>query len=162
MFKSCILCICKIWIWRWWLSPLVSSLSRFKLVQGDYVAFVLSTPRPCSSLYIFACSICMNVSYDIFSCFRLLVNEGARGPPFLETHWLYYVFETSHNFIACTFYCRYQIPEDWPYQEARHLFKEPNVIMDVPELKWTAPDEEVTNENNKGASDPYIRHLGTT
>lgn len=34
--------------------------------------------------------------------------------------------------------------------------------MDVPELKWTAPDEEVTNENNKGASDPYIRHLGTT
>ncbi|XP_064997747.1 flap endonuclease 1-A-like isoform X1 [Musa acuminata AAA Group] len=37
---------------------------------------------------------------------------------------------------------RYQIPEDWPYQEARHLFKEPNVIMDVPELKWTAPDEE--------------------
>ncbi|THU62626.1 hypothetical protein C4D60_Mb01t07080 [Musa balbisiana] len=47
---------------------------------------------------------------------------------------------------------RYQIPEDWPYQEARHLFKEPNVIMDVPELKWTAPDEEgivnfLVNEN---------------
>lgn len=47
---------------------------------------------------------------------------------------------------------RYQIPEDWPYQEARHLFKEPNVTMDVPELKWIAPDEEgllsfLVNEN---------------
>jgi hypothetical protein len=38
---------------------------------------------------------------------------------------------------------RYQIPEDWPYQEARRLFKEPNVTLDIPELKWTAPDEEV-------------------
>ncbi|XP_073106808.1 flap endonuclease 1 isoform X2 [Elaeis guineensis] len=37
---------------------------------------------------------------------------------------------------------RYQIPEDWPYQEARHLFKEPIVSQEFPELKWTAPDEE--------------------
>nr|AAV59413.1 putative flap endonuclease 1 [Oryza sativa Japonica Group] len=37
---------------------------------------------------------------------------------------------------------RYQIPEDWPYQEARRLFKEPNVTLDIPELKWNAPDEE--------------------
>ncbi|RWW30181.1 hypothetical protein BHE74_00023129 [Ensete ventricosum] len=47
---------------------------------------------------------------------------------------------------------RFQIPEDWPYREARHLFKEPNVIVDIPELKWTAPDEEglvnfLVNEN---------------
>jgi flap endonuclease-1 len=40
-------------------------------------------------------------------------------------------------------YCRYQIPEEWPYEEARRLFKEPNVTLDIPELKWTAPDEEV-------------------
>lgn len=41
--------------------------------------------------------------------------------------------------------CRYQIPENWPYQEARRLFKEP-VVSDIegqPEIKWTAPDEEV-------------------
>ncbi|XP_020100189.1 flap endonuclease 1-A isoform X4 [Ananas comosus] len=37
---------------------------------------------------------------------------------------------------------RYQIPEDWPYQEARRLFKEPMVSVDIPELKWTSPDEE--------------------
>ncbi|KAK9055928.1 hypothetical protein SSX86_027015 [Deinandra increscens subsp. villosa] len=40
---------------------------------------------------------------------------------------------------------RYQIPEDWPYQEARRLFKEPLVCNDDDEqlqLKWTAPDEE--------------------
>eukprot|EP00257_Ricinus_communis_P013019 XP_015570365.1 flap endonuclease 1 [Ricinus communis] len=49
---------------------------------------------------------------------------------------------------------RYQIPEDWPYQEARRLFKEPLVLADEeePELKWTAPDQEglitfLVNEN---------------
>jgi hypothetical protein len=40
-------------------------------------------------------------------------------------------------------YRRYQIPEDWPYKEARRLFKEPDVTLDIPELKWSAPDEEV-------------------
>ncbi|KAK9084466.1 hypothetical protein Scep_030937 [Stephania cephalantha] len=49
---------------------------------------------------------------------------------------------------------RYQIPENWPYQEARRLFKEPFVGVDdqQPEIKWTAPDEEglikfLVNEN---------------
>ncbi|KAI3495342.1 hypothetical protein L1887_37653 [Cichorium endivia] len=39
---------------------------------------------------------------------------------------------------------RYQIPENWPYQEARRLFKEPLVCVDDEhlELKWGAPDEE--------------------
>ncbi|KAK9086177.1 hypothetical protein Syun_028571 [Stephania yunnanensis] len=49
---------------------------------------------------------------------------------------------------------RYQIPENWPYQEARRLFKEPFVGVDDQqlEIKWTAPDEEglikfLVNEN---------------
>ncbi|KAK6911723.1 XPG, N-terminal [Dillenia turbinata] len=49
---------------------------------------------------------------------------------------------------------RYQIPEDWPYQEARCLFKEPLLVSDDGqlEMKWTAPDEEglitfLLNEN---------------
>ncbi|XP_051146386.1 flap endonuclease 1 [Andrographis paniculata] len=39
---------------------------------------------------------------------------------------------------------RYQIPEDWPYQEARRLFKEPSVLSDDDqlELKWSPPDDE--------------------
>lgn len=42
---------------------------------------------------------------------------------------------------------RYQIPDDWPYQEARRLFKEPSVLSDEEqlEIKWTAPDEEGLN-----------------
>ncbi|PIN08205.1 5'-3' exonuclease [Handroanthus impetiginosus] len=38
---------------------------------------------------------------------------------------------------------RYQIPDDWPYQEARRLFKEPSVCTDDDqlELKWTPPDD---------------------
>lgn len=49
---------------------------------------------------------------------------------------------------------RYQIPDDWPYQEARCLFKEPQVFSDDEQLdiKWSAPDEEglitfLVNEN---------------
>lgn len=49
---------------------------------------------------------------------------------------------------------KYQIPEDWPYQEARKLFKEPLVSDESQqlELKWAAPDEEglitfLVNEN---------------
>ncbi|XP_039115078.1 flap endonuclease 1 isoform X1 [Dioscorea cayenensis subsp. rotundata] len=47
---------------------------------------------------------------------------------------------------------RYPIPEDWPYQEARRLFKEPLVSTEPPELKWSAPEEEgivnfLVNEN---------------
>eukprot|EP00249_Psilotum_nudum_P014638 c24932_g1_i1 orf=454-1788(-) len=39
---------------------------------------------------------------------------------------------------------RYQIPDNWPFQEARRLFKEPfvNTMENLPEFKWTAPDEE--------------------
>lgn len=45
--------------------------------------------------------------------------------------------------------CRYQIPDDWPYPEARKLFKEPLVITDDQlELKWAAPDEEVIGFSN--------------
>ncbi|KAL6501367.1 Elongation of fatty acids protein 2 [Orobanche hederae] len=40
---------------------------------------------------------------------------------------------------------RYQVPDDWAYQESRRLFKEPSVLTDGDqlELKWTGPDEEV-------------------
>ncbi|KAL0289610.1 UNVERIFIED_CONTAM: Flap endonuclease 1 [Sesamum calycinum] len=43
---------------------------------------------------------------------------------------------------------RYQIPDDWPYQEARRLFKEPSVFADDNqlELKWSPPDEEETTQ----------------
>ncbi|KAI5056301.1 hypothetical protein GOP47_0028119 [Adiantum capillus-veneris] len=39
---------------------------------------------------------------------------------------------------------RYQVPESWPYKEARQLFHEPLVTSDQDqiELKWSPPDEE--------------------
>lgn len=49
---------------------------------------------------------------------------------------------------------RYQIPDDWPYQEVRRLFKEPTVLAEDKQLdlKRTAPDERglmtfLVNEN---------------
>ncbi|KAI9552825.1 hypothetical protein GHT06_020707 [Daphnia sinensis] len=38
---------------------------------------------------------------------------------------------------------KYAIPEDWPYQEARRLFKNPDVLdPETIDLKWNQPDEE--------------------
>ncbi|XP_062214089.1 flap endonuclease 1-B-like [Phragmites australis] len=37
---------------------------------------------------------------------------------------------------------RYIVPEDWPYQEVRTLFKEPNVCTEIPDFMWTSPDSE--------------------
>ncbi|XWS64389.1 hypothetical protein CRYUN_Cryun05aG0000700 [Craigia yunnanensis] len=49
---------------------------------------------------------------------------------------------------------RYSIPDDWPYEEARRLFKEPLVCTDDEqlEMKWSAPDDRglitfLVNEN---------------
>ncbi|KAI9081048.1 hypothetical protein K1719_037028 [Acacia pycnantha] len=53
---------------------------------------------------------------------------------------------------------RYQIPDDWPYKEARQLFKEPLVLTEEEQLdlKWNAPDEDglitfLVNENGFNA-----------
>nr|XP_018679803.1 PREDICTED: flap endonuclease 1-A-like isoform X2 [Musa acuminata subsp. malaccensis] len=48
---------------------------------------------------------------------------------------------------------RYHLPEDWPYKKVRQLFREPNVSSEIPELRWTAPDDEglvnfLVNENS--------------
>eukprot|EP00241_Pyramimonas_parkeae_P019019 CAMPEP_0114292640 /NCGR_PEP_ID=MMETSP0059-20121206/9172_1 /TAXON_ID=36894 /ORGANISM="Pyramimonas parkeae, Strain CCMP726" /LENGTH=386 /DNA_ID=CAMNT_0001414307 /DNA_START=15 /DNA_END=1175 /DNA_ORIENTATION=- len=50
---------------------------------------------------------------------------------------------------------KFNIPEIFPYQEARQLFREPQVLapQDVPDMKWTLPDEEgliqfMVNEQN--------------
>lgn len=38
---------------------------------------------------------------------------------------------------------KYTLPEEWPYQEARELFKNPEVLQDADiNLKWEAPNEE--------------------
>uniref|UniRef100_A0A0D9W124 Flap endonuclease 1 n=1 Tax=Leersia perrieri TaxID=77586 RepID=A0A0D9W124_9ORYZ len=50
---------------------------------------------------------------------------------------------------------RYSVPEDWPYQEIRVLFKEPNVSTDIPDFLWTPPDEESV-EKIKAANDKFF------
>ncbi|XP_047072393.1 flap endonuclease 1-B-like isoform X1 [Lolium rigidum] len=37
---------------------------------------------------------------------------------------------------------RYIVPEDWPYQEVRTLFKKPNVTTEIPDFQWTSADKE--------------------
>ncbi|XP_037423026.1 flap endonuclease 1-B-like [Triticum dicoccoides] len=37
---------------------------------------------------------------------------------------------------------RYTVPEDWPYQEVRTLFKQPNVCTEIPDFQWTSADKE--------------------
>ncbi|KAF8401197.1 hypothetical protein HHK36_012128 [Tetracentron sinense] len=66
---------------------------------------------------------------------------------------------------------RYQVPENWPYQEARRLFKEPLVSADgeQPEIKWTAPDEEAVekikaakNKSSQGRLESFFKPAVST
>jgi len=43
---------------------------------------------------------------------------------------------------------KYKIPQDFPYNEARELFRSPSVLKqdDLPPLKWRPPDEEALME----------------
>jgi flap endonuclease-1 len=57
---------------------------------------------------------------------------------------------------------KYQIPEDWQFDEARRLFSEPEVTSpDEIELKWTSPDEEGLVQfmaEEKGFNEDRIRN----
>ncbi|ORZ35340.1 flap endonuclease 1 [Catenaria anguillulae PL171] len=57
---------------------------------------------------------------------------------------------------------KYAVPEDWPFEEARRLFKEPEVAdPEEVELKWSDPDEEGLVEfmvKEKGFNEERIRN----
>ncbi|BAF13728.1 flap endonuclease 1-B [Oryza sativa Japonica Group] len=61
---------------------------------------------------------------------------GQRALKLIRQHG--YIEEVVQNLSQT----RYSVPEDWPYQEVRALFKEPNVCTDIPDFLWTPPDEE--------------------
>lgn len=71
------------------------------------------------------------------------VPRGVAGPQSLRSVRTSVVGE--HLIVVPPGGGRYSVPEEWPYEEARGLFKTPVVTEpeNVPELKWTAPDEEV-------------------
>ncbi|KAI8898671.1 PIN domain-like protein [Globomyces pollinis-pini] len=56
---------------------------------------------------------------------------------------------------------KYTIPDDWPFEEARRLFKTPDVTpADSVELKWKQPDEEGIIQylvTEKGFNDDRVR-----
>jgi len=57
---------------------------------------------------------------------------------------------------------KFTIPEDWPYEEARRLFKEPEVADPTTlDIKWTDPDEEELIKfmcEQKGFNEERIRN----
>ncbi|ELU10206.1 hypothetical protein CAPTEDRAFT_21886 [Capitella teleta] len=57
---------------------------------------------------------------------------------------------------------KYTIPEDWPFEQARELFKQPDVLKDSEvELKWTEPKEEELIKfmvEEKGFNEDRIRN----
>lgn len=57
---------------------------------------------------------------------------------------------------------KYSVPEDWTFDQARHLFKEPDVLpADTVDLKWSEPDEEglvAYMSTEKGFGEDRIRN----
>ena len=78
------------------------------------------------------------------------MEVNSRRITFLGIIWecsVYSYCVIQHFFFPI--FSRYQIPDNWPYEQARQLFKEPEVCVDDNqlEIKWTAPDEEVTRNS---------------
>lgn len=76
-----------------------------------------------------------------------VIDINSRPKTFLLVRWeLFILYFHCFNWTIVSIF-RYQIPDNWPYEEARQLFKEPEVCADDNELeiKWTAPDDEVTD-----------------
>uniref|UniRef100_A0A0D3AXJ3 XPG-I domain-containing protein n=1 Tax=Brassica oleracea var. oleracea TaxID=109376 RepID=A0A0D3AXJ3_BRAOL len=66
---------------------------------------------------------------------------------------------------------RYQIPEEWPYNEARKLFKEPDVLTDEEQLdiKWISPDEDAVekiksakNKSSQGRLESFFKPVANS
>ncbi|KAJ0031342.1 hypothetical protein Pint_14604 [Pistacia integerrima] len=83
-------------------------------------------------------------------------------------HQVLYIEKLIDNELNEDFYgnSRYQIPEDWPYQEARRLFKEPEVFTDEEQLdlKWTPPHEEglITFLVNENGLESFFKPVANT
>ncbi|GFY94348.1 5'-3' exonuclease family protein [Actinidia rufa] len=74
--------------------------------------------------------------------------------PLMSLRMAMVTIESLANYLESYKVSGYQIPDDWPYEGARRLFKEPLVFADDEqlEIKWSAPDEEglltfLVNEN---------------
>jgi flap endonuclease-1 len=59
---------------------------------------------------------------------------------------------------------KYPVPEDWPFEAARELFRKPDVVDTAGlELKWSAPDEEGVVAflcGEKQFSEDRVRNVG--
>ncbi|OVA06113.1 XPG/Rad2 endonuclease [Macleaya cordata] len=108
-------------------------------------------------VYIVASVDMDSLTFGVPRFLRHLMDPSSRKVPVIEfevAKVLEVLNLTMDQFIDLCILCGYQIPESWPYQEARHLFKEPLVSTNdqQPEIKWSAPDEEglinfLVNEN---------------
>lgn len=69
--------------------------------------------------------------------------------------------ENIIKYIEETPDCKYKVPEDWPYKQARELFLNPDVIKGSEvELKWKEPQEQELIQfmvNEKGFSEERIK-----
>lgn len=67
---------------------------------------------------------------------------GGIGPTralsFIEEHG------SIENILKILDHAKYKVPEPFPYEQARELFRNPNVLHkdQLPPIQWTAPDEE--------------------
>lgn len=84
-----------------------------------------------------------NSGYILHKCYFVQGNVFI----FFSCLFSSYACRTFNSFCQKPSSCRYQIPDDWPYRDCRRLFKEPSILTDSDQLdlKWTAPDEEVSD-----------------
>jgi len=76
----------------------------------------------------------------LFFCYRAGTIRGI-GPG--KAYQLVQKHGTMEEVLASLDTAKYPVPDPYPYQEARRLFREPEVLRkeQLPALKWGLPDE---------------------
>ncbi|EGF83373.1 hypothetical protein BATDEDRAFT_22008 [Batrachochytrium dendrobatidis JAM81] len=88
----------------------------------------------------------LNFSHDEFIDLCILLGcdycDSIRGIGPHRAVQLMKEHRTIENIIKSIDKTKYKVPENWPFKEARQLFKEPDVLDPATvELNWTKPDE---------------------
>ena len=122
----------------WWLPEVLHYILK-KLCQGFMIV--------CSAInlllfFSFFGTLFIHKKWKKNACRRDSWVGSARMV-FLIYHYCLNNLEMLDLTVCSFLFCRFNVPEDWPYQEVRTLFKEPNVCTEIPDFMWTSPDSQV-------------------
>lgn len=131
-----------------------------------HLTFSEARKMPIKEFYLDRVLLELNLTHDQFIDLCILLGcdycDSIRGIGPKRAMELIRQHKTLEGIIKSLDPKKYPIPEDWPYEQARHLFKEPEVAdPSTVEIKWVEPDVEELVKfmvGDKGFNEERIRN----